>query len=533
MVMTESPEAYVVRFEVSDTGIGIPPEARERLFEPFAQADSSTVRNYGGTGLGLAICKRLVELMGGQIGVESEPGHGSTFWFMVPFARSGRDAAKPSQQPALESLRVLVVDDNTTSRVSVQQLLASWGMEDAGAADASRAIELLRAAAARGVPYHVALLDAQLPSMDGLELARAIKADPAVAATELVLLVSLGESERDAEAETAGIVATLTKPVRQSALFDVLTRTMTRYKGIQLLDEAPVASQTPASETDIAPGARVLVVDDSAINQAVVLGMLEKLGYSADAVSSGSDALAALAHGPYAAVLMDCQMRQMDGFATTLEIRLREKTTDHIPIIAITAEAMPGDRERCLATGMNDYVAKPIRLDELDAALQRWVPRALTVSTIPVPRDEETTSPAEQPQMNAAEESASTDELLLTSSTQPDGEIIDRQALAGLRQLQAPGQPDVVAGWLAHFVHEAAQHLAALREATQREDSVALYRAAHALKGEAAIVGAGEVRALCAPLEQLGRAATVAGADELLHALDEALQRVRVALQAA
>ncbi|MBA2447697.1 MAG: response regulator [Chloroflexi bacterium] len=505
----ETLEGAVVYFEVADTGIGIDAEVRRRLFQPFSQADSSTTRNYGGTGLGLTICKRLVELMGGEIGIESESGRGSTFWFTARFMKAERRAvAAPIARSDLRGLRVLVVDDNATNRTIVEEQLAAWDMVSASAEGGPRALELLRASAANGTPQDLAILDMQMPGMDGVELARTIVADPAIAATRLVLLTSLGRDRQPEQTHAAGIAAALTKPIRQSQLFDTLARVMAEPAGRELIETDAVMPSTPHPVLADA-GLPILVAEDSAVNRLVALGMLEKLGYRADTVENGREALEALGRRSYAAVLMDYQMPELDGVEATAEIRRREGAGRRTPIIAMTAHAMAGARERCLAAGMDEYLAKPIRVADLDVALRRWAPH-------PAPTE---------PTPESASNGHGVDNNGHRASV-----VIDQGALAELRKFQKPGGPDLVGQSITAFLEDAPRHLVMLSEAVERDDSQALARAAHSLKGDAGALGAREVQALSAELEQLGRAGTTAGSGALAETLDRAWGRAEAAL---
>jgi two-component system, sensor histidine kinase and response regulator len=385
--------AVALRFEVRDTGIGIEPAARERLFQPFSQADTSTTRRYGGTGLGLVICQRLVELMGGQIGVDSVPGRGSLFWFTVRFGAAAPLA--PATHPALQGLRALIVDNQATRRAFLGEALASWGVVADAVSDGAAALAALRTAATRGTPYALALIQRGPPETDGLALVRAIGADPALAEVRLILLVQRGRDRRGELAATPGIAAVLREPIRQSQLLETLLQVCgvavpnpavgagraVGGPGESAVTAADRAADASAASPAAVAAGRILVAEDSAMNQQVALAMLRKLGYRADTVGDGREAVEALSQIPYAAVLMDCQMPVMDGFEATRAIRSREGAGRHTPVIAMTANAMEGDRERCLAAGMDDYLAKPVRAAELAAALARWVgpaaPRAV------------------------------------------------------------------------------------------------------------------------------------------------------------
>jgi signal transduction histidine kinase/CheY-like chemotaxis protein len=375
-------DGLVLRFEIADTGIGIPPEAQGRLFESFSQVDSSTTRKYGGTGLGLAICKRLAKLMGGQIGVDSEPGRGSTFWFTARLAAppAARAAAVPVA-PALRGLRILVVDDSGTSRAVLRQHLAGWQAEVEETATASEALARLRAGAAEGRPYVLALVDRDMPETDGLELAQLVAADRSLAQTRLVLMTAWGQPAEARPGRPAGFAAQVTKPVRAGQLLERLTA---------LVDGTSPAATRPRPAAPTAfPGearARILVAEDNTVNQQLVVRLLRKRELRADVVANGREAIATLARVPYDLVLMDCQMPEMDGFEATRAIRALEAGTErHIPIIALTANAMEGDQQRCLDAGMDDYLVKPILPDALFAAIARLLPHRLPQNVADAP----------------------------------------------------------------------------------------------------------------------------------------------------
>ncbi|HUP70077.1 MAG TPA: PAS domain S-box protein [Acidimicrobiales bacterium] len=363
----DRPEAVVVRVEVVDTGIGIAPAVRSALFDPFSQADSSTTRTYGGSGLGLAISRQLVELMGGEIGVDSEPGRGSTFSFAVPLAKQTHEPTSTPERRDLRGLNALVVDDNATNRDILGRHVASLGMAATVADGGPGALEALRAATRRGEAFDVVLIDMDMPGMNGLGLAEAIGEDPALASIPLLLLTSAAVRGAAAEARRAGFSAYLTKPVRQSQLFAAIATVLGETTA-----EAGLVTQHTLAEARASSRPWVLVAEDNAVNQKVAVAMLAKLGYRADVVANGAEALDALSRIPYGAVLMDCQMPEMDGYAATTELRRREKGSAHLPVIAMTAGAMTGDRQRCLDAGMDDYLAKPVNMDEMATVLRRW-----------------------------------------------------------------------------------------------------------------------------------------------------------------
>ncbi len=380
---SESDTDVVIGFTVRDTGIGIAPETQDRLFQAFNQADNSTTRRFGGTGLGLAISKQLVEMMGGEIGVRSEAGKGSTFWFSARLEKQTGDAAPPPSLYLrdLFDLRVLVVDDNATNRQILRHQLYAWKMQKGSAASGAEALDLLRAAAVDHRPYDLAILDMQMPEMDGMTLARAIKADPAIAPTRLIILTSMGNMHTKAELKAAGVDAYLVKPVKQSRLFDCLVTVLGNVVAEHTFTESAKIAQPAPQEDDLTHvrKARILLADDNTVNQKVALAQLRGLGFTADAVANGHEVLTALKHVPYDIIFMDGQMPEMDGYEAARMIRQAERSANaswRVPvyIVAMTANAMTGDREKCLSAGMDDYLSKPVRRAELHSALMKWRP---------------------------------------------------------------------------------------------------------------------------------------------------------------
>jgi PAS domain S-box-containing protein len=361
-------EHVVVRLEVLDTGIGIAPESSERLFDPFSQADASTTRRYGGTGLGLAISRRLTEAMGGTIGVDSELGQGSAFWLELPLARASHPHQVPERSRRLPpDLRILIVDDNQTNRLVLGAQLLAWDLTADLVPDAYAALDLIQRAAEEGRPYDIALVDMAMPGRDGMDLARIVKADPTLRSVRLLLLTSVSVGAD--EAARAGFSVCLTKPARLSQLYEALVRALAPPA-----QPAPLRAPPPAPTTSPDTKGRLLIVEDNAINQAVARAMVGKLGYSCDVAGNGIEALAAADRRHYDLVLMDCQMPEMDGFEATAELRRREAGRSPVPIIAMTAGAMVEDRDRCLAAGMDDYLAKPVKGVELERMLTQWLP---------------------------------------------------------------------------------------------------------------------------------------------------------------
>jgi signal transduction histidine kinase/DNA-binding response OmpR family regulator len=371
-------QAPVVRVSVKDTGIGIAPEKVASMFEKFSQADTSTTRKYGGTGLGLAICKQLTELMGGTIGVESELGKGSTFWFTSPLLPDPNPCQKLVPVADLSGLRVLIVDDNEVNRRVVHEQISSWGMRNGAYASAPEALEAVLAAYNAADPYQFIIADYQMPGMDGAALAQAVKADSRVNKTVFVILTSITHSRELKNIEGNAVDACLVKPVRQSQLMNTLANAWSRR-----LENAKPATAAPEPDPvlRIAPQpvmlggrpVRVLVAEDNVVNQKVAVRMLERLGVRADLASNGREAVQMVEMFPYDLLLMDCQMPEMDGYEATAEIRRREGSGRHMAVVAMTAEALAGCRERCLQAGMDDFIAKPVRLPDLMAALRKWV----------------------------------------------------------------------------------------------------------------------------------------------------------------
>ena len=464
------------RFSVSDTGIGIPGDRVSSLFQPFTQVDASTTRKYGGTGLGLAISRQLVEAMNGRIRLESAEDKGSTFWFTVNLEKQpeGREAGIVVPED-IRGQRILVVDDNATNRKVFTGYLRSWGCGYEEAVDGKQAIEKLREAASQKRPFGIAILDMQMPEMDGETLGRAIKGDPGLASTILVLLTSAGQRGDAARLRKIGFGAYLTKPVKRSQLYDAMaTAAGAKSAGVTVPDPSLITRHTLAE--DHKRRFRILVAEDNIVNQKVALGMLGKLGYRADVVSNGKEAVEALERKPYDLVFMDIQMPELDGFEATQAVRDPQSRVRNprIPIIAMTAHAMKGDRERCLAEGMDDYVSKPIQLKELADAIDR--------QSSGTPRLE----PPEPPEAPVPES---------------EKEIFDGTSL--LHRLE--GDEDLCRDILMGYVEDLPIQMEKLESALRKNDMTVAVRQAHSIKGASANIGAQRLRETALEIEVAGK----------------------------
>jgi signal transduction histidine kinase/CheY-like chemotaxis protein len=370
----QGPETALIRISVEDTGPGIAEERIGSLFQKFVQGDNSTTRVFGGTGLGLSISKQLVELMGGSIGVTSGVGVGSTFWLTLPLKPNAHPEAKVVPKSDLRDLRVLIVDDNEVNRRVLHEQITSWGMRSGSFASGEHVVEMLRQAKDGNDPYRFVLLDFQMPGIDGATLANSIKNDHTIRDTVVILLTSVGHYNEIRTTEGALVDACIVKPVRQSQLLNTLVTTWARHLGgaEKPANNGGIPSVPVATDSLPGLGLRVLVAEDNIVNQKVAGRMLEKLGVSVNFAANGLEAVQMFEMVPYDLIFMDCQMPEMDGYMATREIRLRERDGHHVPIVAMTAEAMSGARETCLAAGMDDYVAKPVERTQVAEKIHQW-----------------------------------------------------------------------------------------------------------------------------------------------------------------
>jgi PAS domain S-box-containing protein len=497
----------LLRFTVRDTGIGIPREKFGMLFQQFTQVDASTTRRHGGTGLGLAISRQLAELMGGAIGVESVEGKGTEFWFTARFALQAEARREGEPPPAeLAGVRVLIVDDNATNREILVARLGFWGMRPEEAPEGPSGLQALYRALGQGDPFRLALVDLQMPGMDGETVGRAVRADPKLAETRLVMLASLGSRGDAMRFREIGFSGYATKPVRHEELKAILSQALTAAVAGE---PRPIVTRHTAREPLAGLAhrkARILLAEDNLTNQQVALGILLKLGLTADAVANGREALHALQAVPYDLVLMDVQMPEMDGLEATREIRARVSGCCGIPIIAMTAHAMQGDRNRCLEAGMNDYLSKPISPRALMEALEKWLPKASA------PELREPSSRSGPPPEKGHR----------TSPT-----IWNREAL--LERLM--GDQELTQTILAGFLDDMPRQIDALRTYLDAGDPAAVEKQAHTIKGAAANVGGELLRLRAFELEKAAGAGDLQNLKTLQRELDLAFEALKQAMK--
>ncbi len=489
-----------VEFAISDSGIGIPKDRAGALFSPFVQADDSTTRKYGGTGLGLAISKHLVKLMGGRIGFESDEGRGTTFRFTAVFEKQPSTNAEPAKYVAeLQRLKVLVVDDSESNLQVVTTLLTAWGCRATEAADATRALDAMYRAARDGDPFIIALIDKDMPDSDGEEVARRISRDPRLTDTRLLLMTPFGGQASGERPVAVPWIASVSKPIVEARLREAIIGKLGRKAAL----ESPVV-RTPRAFRPLAGGSRnrILLAEDHPVNQEVALAILRRLGFTADPVANGAEAIRALQRVNYDLVLMDCEMPVVDGYEATRRIRLPETgaLNPQVPIVAVTANAMPGDREKCLQNGMDDYLPKPIEPEVVMQVLARWLGQPQAI---------------EPPERR--------------SSDPPPGIVVDRSAL--LRRLA--GQGELVGRLVKEFLADTPSELAVLRKHLEESDAASARRQAHKLKGTAANLSAEALRAVCFQAEQAAMSGQLARLAELVPAVEGEFERVKLALEDA
>jgi signal transduction histidine kinase/HPt (histidine-containing phosphotransfer) domain-containing protein len=474
-----------VRFSVQDTGIGMPQEAVYRLFQPFTQADGSITRRYGGTGLGLSIAKLLVELLGGRIGVRSTEGKGSTFWFSVPLDRSHVEPEQPIDLDKfdLEHTKVLIVDALEGTAKIIQDYTSSWGMRCQAVPSLDAAMNALRIASEAGDPFDLAIVELVMPDMAGMEFLRALQADPVLSKTKLILCTSEDKGRLGEGALEAGFSAYLIKPLKQSRLLDCIALVLNASTDASKATAStymPPRLNTTAEMSVFQKTGMVLVAEDNPVNQKVALMLLKELGFSAHVVGNGLEAVEVLNHTPYSLILMDCQMPEMDGFEATGAIRRAEALTGrHIPIIAMTAHAMQGDREKCIASGMDDYVSKPVTAAKLKEVLVRWF---------------KTDSAAWRGVQPIT--SVKTDIINGGNARQPETGLLNFESLR-----DTCGEDGAIE-LIGVFTSSTDTLLARIYDAITAKDSAKLKSSAHELKGSCGSMGSTDMSALCKEIEQ-------------------------------
>jgi CheY-like chemotaxis protein/HPt (histidine-containing phosphotransfer) domain-containing protein/anti-sigma regulatory factor (Ser/Thr protein kinase) len=479
----ETESNATIEFRIIDTGIGISDIAQKKLFQPFTQVDASTTRKYGGTGLGLAICKQIVDLMGGEIGINSEEGKGSQFWFRIPFVKQSPDAIaelQPRREINLKDIRVLVVDDNETNCKILTYQLTAWQMRVDAMQCSSDAIAILRAAVIEGDRYQLVILDMQMPDLDGEMLGAQIKADPDLKDTKLIMLTSLNQQGGLKRVKNLGFEFYLVKPVKQSRLLDVLMEVVS-------LDGKREATPLPILKdfdhvTKKTSKLRILIAEDSPINQKVALHQLRSFGYDADVAGNGKEVLNLLERIHYDIILMDCQMPEMDGYEATTTIRQLNSEISKIAIVAMTANAMKEDRDRCMACGMDDYLSKPIRKEDLARKLAEWEKKLFSDNAI------------------AISENITTDIRATNVSIDPSLPLIDWTYIDSI----ADGSEEFKIELLQTYFESTSENLELLKIAIAENNYHEIATISHSIKGASSNLGVLSIAAIANDLEQLG-----------------------------
>jgi CheY-like chemotaxis protein len=503
---------WQLHFSVRDTGIGIRPERLDKLFSPFVQADASTTRHFGGTGLGLSICRRLVELMGGKMWAESTPGNGSTFQFVLPMqaAPQTNGSVLDHKQPQLADLKLLIVDDNPTNCRILALQTNKWGMIPRTALSGEQALTWLQA----GEKFDLAILDMQMPGLDGLMLAAEIRKLPNGAKLPLVLLTSMGVRPDSPEFVQAGFATCLTKPIKPAQLFESLVRVVS---GLRTAPKPqPVISKLDPKMAARLP-LRVLLCDDNLINQKVATRLLGQMGYTPHIAGNGLEALVAIDSQPFDLIFMDVMMPEMDGLEATREIRTRQKDRGLNPnykspiiIVAMTASAMPGDREKCLAAGMDDYLAKPVRPEDVRTIVERWGEKAAL----------DASHPAKDSVVETARIMANTDMPM------KDLPSVDMERLNEFTE----GNPDNLTELATLYVKQTAEQIEQLQAAVKTSDALGVRRIAHSCAGASATCGMKRIVPLLRELEQQGEAGKLTNAAELFTQVATEFELIRTTL---
>lgn len=518
-------DATILRFEVQDTGIGLDPHAQSIIFNSFSQADGSTTRKYGGTGLGLSIAKQLVELMGGEIGVESKVGQGSTFWFTARFDPP-KICIEPQAKHSMQGFKALIIDDNATNREIFELQLKSWSIESESAANAYEALERLRAAKHSNQPFDFALLDMQMPEIDGIALAKAIQSEPEIADIRLIMLSSIYQVDIAKTCQEVGIDHFLAKPVKQSYLYNTIAGLMgVSVPSLSLGNQG----RKDTNEKQCRFTTRVLVAEDYPANQLVIRQMLTTLGCQLDIVDNGVKALDALSENDYDVIFMDCQMPRMDGYEATQHIRRKEAAANtplHIPIIALTANALDGDREKCLAAGMDDYLSKPFNRNQIHQILKAWSPSELVHDVEQVTPANNNVTTVNNVATEVVENEINSDKKLaaLTKAT------LNPETINNIRAMDQSGDLGFLSELSDIFIECAEKTLMSLNDAVNTRDADSIRKLAHDFKSSSANVGATQLASLTREMENNARANDLTEIDSLLEKVSEEYSSVAQAL---
>jgi PAS domain S-box-containing protein len=516
LLKAETASTATIEFRVIDTGIGISPTAQKKLFQPFTQVDASTTRKYGGTGLGLAICKQLIDLMGGEIGIDSEEGRGSQFWFRISFAKQSPETIAerpPRREVNLKDIRVLVVDDSATNCKILTYQLTAWQMRVDAVQSAFDAIAILRDAVAEGDRYQLAILDMQMPDINGEMLGAQIKADPTLQDIKLIMLTSLNQQGGIIRVREMGFEFYLVKPVKQSRLLDILMEVVSTDTSRKALPIPPLIGldDIPKKISKL----RILIAEDSPINQKVALHQLRNFGYDADVAGNGKEVLDLIKHIHYDIILMDCQMPEMDGYEATKAIRQLDSDKNKIAIVAMTANALKEDRDRCLACGMDDYLSKPIRKDDLAQKLGEWERKINTQNAIAV--------------AVISEEAISADKDIHPSLLEQDLHISESLPLIDWSYIDdiVDGSEEFKAELLETFVDSTSEGLAQLEVAIASNDYHKISQVAHFIKGSASNLGMISIAAIATDLELVGHNQQESEMKEILKKMQSLLTQIK------
>ncbi len=507
----ETENKAAVLFSVTDTGIGIPEDKQKTIFDPFVQADGSTTRMYGGTGLGLAISKKLVEMMGGEISVDSKPGKGSTFWFTVTFEKQkAEDISKEEISPDIKGMRILIADDNKTNKAILVKMLESFGCKVEAVSSGAEAIRALKEASQAGNPYKVLLLDMQMPGIDGEHTSIIVKNTPEIKDIAIIIITSLGSRGDVAHLRETGCEGYLVKPVKQSLLLDAVTAVISDRETERHTDIRPIITQYTITERKL-QNIRILLAEDNPINRKLAETMLKKAGYNVEVAENGRIATEAIDKMDYDIIFMDVQMPEMDGFKATKAIRQKEGANRHTTIIAMTAHALKGDRERCLEVGMDDYISKPIDPQELFKIINKWVKAKI------VRHSEEL-----EIKQTAAESHAPAATQTITEAKGNDGEPpIDMKTAMS----RFDNDMEFYKTMLNEFLNYVPEQIKALEEAVKSGDADEVQRHAHSIKGAAGNLSAIKIFSIAKEIEEKGRNGDIEGVIALTEKLKSEISR--------